>query len=62
MIGQLLLIWIGCFTHRYLNDFPMWGIGVIGIEPDAPRPPLPSAPPINPCPDKRDGLSHPIRF
>lgn len=59
-IGQLLLIWIGSYTQRFINDYSIWGIGIIGAEPDSPRPPLPSAPPIHPCPYRRETPSYPF--
>lgn len=59
-IGQLLLIFFGCHFNRYRNYSPIWGIGICGVEPDTPRPPMPQAPPIHPCPDQRDGVDHPF--
>lgn len=59
-IGQLLLIWIGSHTQRFINDYSIWGIGIFGAEPDSPRPPLPSAPPIHPCPYRREAPSYPF--
>jgi hypothetical protein len=58
-IGQLLLIFIGCHASRFYNYSPIWGIGILGVEPETPRPPIPHAPPIHPCPYQRDGLDHP---
>lgn len=61
MIGQLLLILIGSYTRRYYDEFPMWGIGFFGVEPESPRPPLPHAPPFHPCPYERDVPNHPFQ-
>ena len=46
--------WFRCFARRFDADNTFRGIGIFGVEPETPKPALPDAPPIHPCPDQRD--------
>lgn len=58
-----LFEWLGWLDlTRWYHDRPFRGIGIFGVEPSAPKPPVPDAPPIRPCPYDRDpgNLERPI--
>jgi hypothetical protein len=52
--------WFTCCTPRFMPDHTYRGIGFFGIEPESPRPILPDAPPMHPCPDQREDVSRPF--
>jgi hypothetical protein len=52
--------WFRCYASRFETYNGFRGIGIFGVEPDTPRPPIPDAPPMHPCPDHREEVSRPF--
>ena len=56
----MLSDWFRCYSRRFTPYSTFRGIGIFGVEPETPKPALPDAPPIHPCPDQRDGVGNPF--
>ena len=56
----LLKEWFTCSTSWFDATNTFRGIGIFGVEPESPRPAMPDAPPMHPCPDQRDGPTRPF--
>lgn len=56
--------WFSCYASQFETYYETYygfrRIGIFGVEPDTPRPPVPDAPPMHPCPYHRDEASRPF--